>query len=82
MATLTKESPNEKEYSIPITWESYMEIKVSAPNLEEAITKALKEFLSIPDENYLEDSFDVDLQNLEEEYPNEDFNMDIVYSKL
>jgi hypothetical protein len=44
--------------------------------------EALKEFLSIPDENYLEDSFDVDLQNLEEEYPNEDFNMDIVYSKL
>jgi hypothetical protein len=57
-------------------------LKYPPPNLEEAITKALKEFLSIPDENYLEDSFDVDLQNLEEEYPNEDFNMDIVYSKL
>ena len=71
-----------KNYSIPIVWESYKRYDVEAENLQEAVTKALKEFLSIPDENYLEDSFDVDLQNLEEEYPNEDFNMDIVYSKL
>lgn len=50
----------EKEYSIPIRWESYKRYKVEAENLQEAVEKALKQFLSEPDDNYIGDSFEVD----------------------
>lgn len=48
------------KYNIPISWESYKRYEVEAESLQEATEKALKQFLSEPDENYLEDSFNID----------------------
>jgi len=49
-----------KTYSIPINWQSYRRFYVEADNLQEAVEKALDQFFSEPDEDYLEDSFDID----------------------
>jgi len=49
-----------KKYSIPIVWESYKRYDVEAENLQEAVTKALREFLKELDDNYIEDSFSID----------------------
>jgi len=64
-----------KTYSIPIRWESYRRISVEAETLQEAIEAALNQFLSEPDEDYINDSFEID-NILEEEYSDEtyDFN--------
>lgn len=62
-----------KSYSIPIVWQSYKRYEVDAENLEEAVTKALKQFLSEPDENYLDNSFEFD-GIIEEENPDETYN--------
>ena len=71
----------EKEYNIPIRWESYKRYKVNASNLEEAVEKALKQFLSEPDDNYINDSFEID-EIVYEEYENESFDIRRVYKKL
>ena len=71
----------EKEYDIPIRWESYKRYKVIANTLEDAVLKALKQFLSEPDDNYLEDSFEID-EIVYEEYENESFDIHRVYKKL
>jgi len=71
----------EKEYNIPIRWESYKRYKVIANTLEDAVLKALKQFLSEPDDNYLEDSFEID-EIVYEEYENESFDIHRVYKKL
>ena len=71
----------EKEYEIPIAWQSYKRYKVKANNLEEAVEKALKQFLSEPDETYVDDSFDID-SILEEEFPDESFDMERILNKL
>jgi len=71
----------EKEYKIPITWQSYKRYKVKANDLEEAVEKALKQFLSEPDETYVDDSFDID-SILEEECPDESFDMERILNKL
>ena len=70
-----------KKYSIPISWESYRRFEVEADGLEEAIEKALKEFLMIPDEFYLDDSFEID-DIIYEEYPDEDFDIHDIYENL
>ncbi len=59
-----------KNYSIPITWQSYKRYDVQAENLKEAVISALNQFLSEPDETYINDSFDIDSIILEEN-PNE-----------
>lgn len=64
-----------KTYKIPIYWESYQYFDVEAENLQDALTKALSIFLSIPDDNYLDDSFELDSEILEEEY-DEEFDID------
>ena len=74
MATSPNENQNEKEYSIPITWMSYTRVKVKAPNLQEAIKEALRKFLNTPDENYLEDSFEID-SIIDDEYPDETYDI-------
>ena len=57
------------EYNIPITWQCYKSYKVKAKNLQEAIETALREFLAEPDENYLDDSFDIEEEmDYSEEY--------------
>lgn len=70
-----------KLYNIPILWESYKRYSVEANTLQEAVEIALKQFLSEPDEEYLEGSFNID-NILEDEYPGETFNLDKIIQKL
>lgn len=69
------------KYNIPILWESYKRIPVEADNLQDAVVKALKQFLSEPDDNYLEESFKID-DIIDSEHPDEVLNMDDVYKEL
>jgi len=59
-----------KTYKIPIVYQSIMYVEVESYNLQNACEKALNEFLSIPDDNYLEDSFEID-SIIEDNYPGE-----------
>jgi hypothetical protein len=68
-------------YKIPITWQSNNVFDVEATSLEEAVTKALRKFLSELDENYIEDSFEID-RIIEEDYPNETYNINKVIESL
>jgi len=70
------------KYNIPISWESYKRYKVEADSLEEATKKALKQFLTEPDENYLDDSFKVDVEVLKEDYPNENLDIDSIINNI
>ena len=70
----------EKEYDIPISWESYKRYKVNASNLEDAVEKALKQFLSEPDDNYINDSFEIDEIIYEE--TDESFDIHKIYKQL
>jgi hypothetical protein len=70
-----------KKYEIPITWQSIKVYKVEADNLQEGITKALKQFFNEPDEGYLEDSFDVD-GIIEDNYPDEDYDINKVLKNI
>jgi len=70
-----------KTYKIPIIWQSYKKYEVEAENLQSAIELALKQFLAEPDELYLEDSFEID-DILEEDYPEEDYNLQQIYNDL
>lgn len=65
-------------YKIPIKYSRIEYMEVEAENLQTAVENALEEFLSIPDEDYLEDSFDIDDIYLQENYPNEEID----YKKL
>ena len=67
-----------KTYKIPIRWESYKRVTVEAENLQSAIYLALKQFLSEPDELYLEDSFEID-SIVKEDYPEEEYNLQEIY---
>jgi len=55
-----------KTYNIPITWQSYKRYQVEANSLQEATEKALNQFLSEPDDLYLDDSFAIDEIIIEE----------------
>lgn len=68
-----------KTYNIPIIYKRVDTFDIEAENLEEAMEKALKEFLSIPDDNYLDDSFEFD--SIIEEY-GENFNTETVEQKV
>ena len=68
-------------YKIPITWQSYETFEVEADSLEEAVEKGLKQFLSIPDDKYINDSFEVD-GIVRDDYPNEDFDINKIIQKL
>ena len=70
-----------KTYKIPIRWESYKRVTVEAENLQSAIYLALKQFLSEPDELYLEDSFEID-SIIKEDYPEEEYNLQEIYDNL
>lgn len=69
------------EYNIPIAWESYKVYKSYGKNLEEAVENALREFLSEPDENYLNDSFSID-EIINDDYPEENFDIHKILNKL
>ena len=70
----------EKEYDIPIRWESYERYKVTANTLEEAVLKALKQFLSEYDDRYIQDSFEIDEIIYEE--TDESFDIHKIYKQL
>jgi len=70
-----------KEYSIPIYWESYKHYVVKAENLQEAVTKAVKQFLSEPDDNYISESFQID-ESIDWDYPDEEFDINETYKEL
>ncbi len=70
-----------KKYSIPITWMSYKRYEVEADNLQEASLLALRQFLSEPDDTYIEDSFEID-SIIDEEYPNENLDMNKLFLEL
>lgn len=70
-----------KTYKIPITWQSYKTYEVESENLEEAVEKALKRFLSEPDETYINDSFEIDSIILDD-YPEEDYDIHKICQKL
>ena len=70
-----------KTYKIPIRWESYKRVTVEAENLQSAIYLALKQFLSEPDELYLEDSFEID-SIIKEDYPEEEYNLQEIYDNF
>jgi hypothetical protein len=63
-----------KSYTIPIVWESYKPYTVEAENLQEAVKLALKQFLSEPDENYIDSSFSID-EIIYDDYQDEDFDI-------
>ena len=71
-----------KKYTIPITWQSYKTYKIEAENLQEAVEKALKQFISEPDETYLDDSFEVDTEIVLEDYEPEIFDFGQAVQKL
>ena len=70
-----------KTYKIPIRWESFERFEVEAENLEGVVTKALGKFFNIPDNKYIEDSFQID-SGVEEDYPDEDFDLGKVFFNL
>lgn len=70
-----------KTYNIPIVWQSYKRIPVQAENLEEAVKLALKQFLSEPDDLYIEDSFEID-EILRDDYPDEDFDLNKILQEI
>lgn len=61
-------------YNIPILWQSYKVYTVEADNLQDAVDKSLKQFLSEPDENYINDSFEID-DIIHNDYPEENFDI-------
>lgn len=71
-----------KTYKIPIVWQSYKYHEVEAENLQEGIIKAMKQFLSEPDDSYLDDSFQFDEDYMEENYSEEEFNITEIYNSL
>jgi methionine synthase II (cobalamin-independent) len=70
-----------KTYSIPIIWESFKRYDVEAENLQDAVTKALSQFLKEPDDNYIDDSFSID-EFVLEEHPEESFSIDTTIQNL
>jgi hypothetical protein len=65
-------------YKIPIIYQRIEYVEVEADNLQNATEQALNNFFEIPDEYYLEDSFEIDETYLEDNYPNEKID----YKKL
>ncbi len=67
-----------KEYKIPIIWESYKVYTVQANTLAEAVKESLDIFLKEPDENYIQDSFEID-NIVYDNYPDEEFDIHQIY---
>ena len=63
-----------KTYTIPIIYQSVMTFDIEAENLQEAVNEALKKFLAIPDENYLNDSFQID-DCVDDDYSDEEYDI-------
>lgn len=70
-----------KEYNIPVTWMTVKTFTAQAETLEEAVTEALKQFFAIRDDNYIEDSFEVD-SIIYNNYPDEEIDFAKIYKNL
>ena len=66
-------------YTIPIQWVSIKDFDVEAENLQEAVQLAYDAFMSMPDDNYIDDSVFFDDVGIKERYPNEKFNTDDLF---
>ena len=64
-----------KTYRIPINWQVVKDYVVEAETLQEAVTKALDQFLGDTscEGDYIYDSFSVD-EIITDEYPEENWN--------
>ena len=62
-----------KTYTIPIIYQRCENFTIEANSLQEATEKALNEFLSIPDDSYVEDSFEID-NIIHDNYPDEELD--------
>lgn len=69
------------KYEIPIIWQCYKQYSVEANSLQDAVEKALKQFLSEPDENYIDDSFEID-GIMDDEYPDETYDINQAINKI
>ena len=70
-----------KTYEIPFIYQKVDVITVEAENLQEAIGKAFKEFITKPEEGYLQDSWEID-GIIEDNYPGEEYDIDKAIEKL
>ena len=70
-----------KTYNIPILWQSYKRYYVKAESLEEDVELDLKKLIKEPDDNYLDDSFEID-DILGDDYPDEEFDLNKVLQKI
>lgn len=68
-------------YKIPIIYQRIETFEVEADNLQDAVNQALKKFMSIPDEAYLEDSFEVD-GIIKDNYPDEEYSLEKAIESL
>jgi hypothetical protein len=68
-----------KTCSIPIVYQRIEFIVVEANNLQEATESATEQFLSTPDDLYIDDSFEIDHTYLEENYPDEKTDLNKIY---
>ena len=59
-----------KTYEIPCSWTMYGIMLIEAKTLSNAIKKAIDEE-PLPDGDYLPDSFETDVEGIEERYPEE-----------
>lgn len=64
-----------KVYQIPIVYQSVITMTVEAEDLDKAVNKALNNFFAIPDENYIQDSFEIDKNYIEDYYPDESYEI-------
>ena len=67
-----------KVYKIPVSWEMYGTLKIKAKSLQDAIDIANSDDQGLPDGDYIEGSFKIDMgdgQILSDMYPNEDFTL-------
>lgn len=62
-----------KTYKIPIIYQSVGQIEVEANTLQEAVNKALDIFLSVANDTYIEDSFEID-PSITYNYPGEEYH--------
>ena len=70
-----------KKYDIPITWQSIKTYTVEAENLQQAVEMALKQFIYEPDEQYIEDSFEIN-DIIQDWYEDEKYDVGKAIQKL
>lgn len=67
-----------KTYKIPVSWEVCATLNIEAKSLQEAIDIANNEELGLPECEYVDGSFTIDMgdgQILADMYPDEDFTL-------